>query len=207
MKQKKTDETKESKQVKVNGDESAKLREELSQLQKERDELFAQLQRVSADYANFQKRAPKQISDTVTYEKEKIFRTLLPALDNFEHTLASADSAETVEVLVKGIAIVYDQMLDILRSHEVEQIEALGEKFDPAFHQAMMQRAESDEEDGVILEEFQKGYRLNGRVIRPSRVVVNKLTDEGAESEEAAEQNEEPGEQVSGESGPGGEEE
>lgn len=137
--------------------------------------VFAQYQRISADYANFQKRVPKQIADTICYEKEKIIKTLLPALDNFEHTLQNADSAENADVFVTGIRIIYDQMLDILKSHGVEQIKASGENFDPALHEAMMQKTEPEEEDNIVLEEFQKGYKLNGRVIRPSKVIVNKL--------------------------------
>jgi len=150
----------------------------IESLRKEKDELFAKLQRVSADYANYQKRVPKQISDTIGYEKERIIKTLLPALDNFEHTLQNAHSAENFDVLVKGIRIIYDQLLDILKSHNVEQIEALGEIFDPAMHQAMTRQSNPEKEENVVLEEFQKGYRLNGRVIRPSRVIVNKLPEE-----------------------------
>ena len=137
--------------------------------------LHDKLLRVSADYANFQKRLPKQISDTVAYEKEKIIKTLLPALDNFEHTLQNEQSVENAEAFVKGIRIIYDQMLDILKSHGVDQIKALGEKFDPALHQAMMQKAEPEQKENIVLQEFQKGYKLNGRVIRPSKVIVNKL--------------------------------
>ena len=150
----------------------------IESLQNEKDELFAKLQRISADYANFQKRVPKQISDTIGYEKERIIKTLLPALDNFEHTLQNAHSAENFDVLVKGIRIIYDQLLDILKSHNVEQIEALGEQFDPAMHQALTQQSDPDKEENVVLEEFQKGYRLNCRVIRPSRVIVNKFPEE-----------------------------
>ena len=160
--------------------EKTKEQKQIEGLQKEKDELFAKLQRVSADYANFQKRAPKQIADTISYEKEKIIKTLLPALDNFEHTLQNAHSAENVDVLVKGIEIIYDQMLDILKSHGVEQIKALGEIFDPALHEAMMQKTEPEQEKNIVLEEFQKGYKLNGRVIRPSKVIVNKLPSEQA---------------------------
>ena len=160
-------------------------RDTIESLRVEKDELFAQLQRVSADYANFQKRVPKQITDTIGYEKERIIKTLLPALDNFEHTLQNAHSAENVDVLVKGIRIIYDQLLDILKSHNVEQIEALGEKFDPAMHQAMTQQSDPDKEENTVLEEFQKGYRLNGRVIRPSKVIVNKLPEEQKDQQEA----------------------
>jgi len=153
-------------------------RDTIESLRTERDELFAKLQRVSADYVNFQKRVPKQISDTIGYEKERIIKTLLPVLDNFEHTLQNTHSAENVDVLVKGIRIIYDQLLDILKSHNVEQIEALGERFDPAMHQAMTQQSDPDKEENTVLEEFQKGYRLNDRVIRPSMVIVNKLPEE-----------------------------
>ena len=158
--------------------EPVKLHQNLESLQKEKDELFGKLQRVSADYANFQKRVPKQIADTICYEKEKIIKSLLPALDNFEHTLQNAHSAEDAEVFIKGIQIIHDQMLDIFKSHGVEQIKSPGEKFNPAMHEAMMQKAEPEKEDNIILEEFQKGYTLNGRVIRPCKVIVNKLTTE-----------------------------
>ncbi|MBN2594004.1 MAG: nucleotide exchange factor GrpE, partial [Sedimentisphaerales bacterium] len=92
------------------------LHEKIESLQKEKDELFAKLQRISADYANYQKRVPKQISDAICYEKERIIKTLLPALDNFEHTFQNAHSAENVDVLVKGIRIIYDQFCEILKS-------------------------------------------------------------------------------------------
>jgi molecular chaperone GrpE len=180
MKQKDSEKPEDQQHSKPKANESKKLRQQLNNLEKEKDDLFEKLQRVSADYANFQKRVPKQISDTIAYEKEKIIKTLLPVLDNFEHTLQNAHSAESLDVLVKGIQIVYDQMLDILKSHNVEQIKALGEKFDPSLHQAMMQKAQSEQEENIVLEEFQKGYKLNGRVIRPTKVIVNKLQVEQA---------------------------
>jgi len=137
-----------------------------------------QYQRVSADYINFQKRVPKQISDTITYEKEMIIKSLLPTLDNFARTLQNAHNSENTEAIIKGVQIIYNQMLDTLKSHGVEQIKALGEKFDPALHEAVLQKTESEKQDGIVLEESQKGYKLNGRVIRPSRVIVNKLSIE-----------------------------
>jgi molecular chaperone GrpE len=151
---------------------------QIEQLQKEKEEVFAQLQRVSADYVNYQKRAPKQINDTIAYEKEKIIKSLLPVLDNFEHTLANAHSGERTEDFLKGVKIIYDQMLNILKSHGVEQIDAKGKKFDPVFHEAMTRRSEPQQQTDTVLEEFQKGYKLGERVIRPSRVIVNKLSAE-----------------------------
>jgi molecular chaperone GrpE len=147
-------------------------------------------QRISADYVNFQRRVTKQTSDTVAYEKERVIKSLLPALDNFEHTLAKSHATESVDAVIEGVRIIYDQMMDILKGHGVEQIQALNEAFDPMQHEAMMQQEDHDKEDGVVLEEFQKGYRLHGRVIRPSRVIVNKTTSQeaspGEEAPEAA---------------------
>lgn len=171
MKHKKPHEDKEQ----VKPVESAKTHSAIEQLQKEKDEIFGKLQRVSADYLNYQKRSAKQVEDTIAYEKEKIIKTLLPALDNFEHTLQNAQSAESKDVFVKGIRIIYDQILAILKTHGVERIDALGAKFDPAMHEAVSHKTDPEKEENIVLEEFQKGYKLNGRVLRPSRVIINKL--------------------------------
>ncbi|MCK4914064.1 MAG: nucleotide exchange factor GrpE [Planctomycetes bacterium] len=164
--------------------------QQIEVLQKEKDELLGKLQRVSADYANFQKRAPRQIAESIAYEKESIIRTLLPVLDNFEHTLHNAAATENIEALLKGIRIVYDQMLDVLKSHGAEQIKAAGENFNPATHQAVMQKVEPEQPDNIVLEEFQKGYKIKDRVIRPSKVIVNKLPqDEDSQQSKANEEN------------------
>ena len=157
-------------------EEIAAIRQQLESLQTERDELLGKLQRVSADYANFQKRVTKQISDTAAYEKERIIKSLLPVLDNFEHMLQKSHSAESVDVVLEGVRIIHDQMMDIFKGHGIEQIQAIDEAFDPTHHEAMMQQEDRDKEEGIVLQEFQKGYKLHGRVIRPSRVIVNKIT-------------------------------
>jgi molecular chaperone GrpE len=94
MKHRRKEKPKTEDSQKTKKSELEELRETIEGLQKEKDELFGKLQRVSADYANFQKRVPKQTSDTIAYEKERVIKTLLPALDNFEHTLQNAHSAE-----------------------------------------------------------------------------------------------------------------
>ena len=159
----------------VQKDESAELNVSLETLRKEKDEIFGRLQRISADYANFQKRVPKQIADALLHERETIIKSLLPVLDNFERTI-DASTTEHKESLIKGVKIISDQFLDILRSHGVEQIRASGEKFDPALHEAVVQQSQPQQENDTVLQEFQKGYKLNGRVVRPSRVAVNKFS-------------------------------
>jgi len=162
-------------EAKAPDEELNKLRQELESIQKERDELFGRLQRVSADYANFQKRVPKQVSDSVAYEKEKILRSLLPILDNMDHLL-KAHSKESTDPLVQGVEIIYGHMLDVLKSHSVEQTHALGEPFDPMRHEAIMVREEPGKPANIVLEEVQKGYMIDGHVLRPTRVVVNKTS-------------------------------
>ncbi len=184
MKHKDKEKPKEQKQAAPQKDELQQLHQQVEDLIKEKNEIFEKLQRVAADYENFQKRFPKQIDDTIAYKKEKIIKTLLPTLDNFEHTLQNAHSAENLNALIEGIRIIYEQLLDALKAHGVEQINALGQKFDPAMHEAMMQKTEAGQEDEAVLEEFQKGYKLNGRVIRPSRVIINKLQSEQDQQKE-----------------------
>ena len=154
-----------------------KKKNEIEQLNQEKQELFEKFQRLSADYANFQKRAPKQLADSLAYEKDKLVKALLPVMDNFEHTMKNADKAENTEILATAIRIVYDQMLAALKSIGTEQINAAGQKFDPSMHQAMLRQTDPDKEEDIVLEEFQVGYKLDGRVIRPSKVVVNKLPE------------------------------
>ena len=174
----------EKKKIKKLEKELESLQEQIAALGKEKQDTFEQLQRVSADYANYQKRAPKQIADSIAYEKKAILRSLLPSLDNFEHAFAgvnTADSEEALQKIIDGIHMVYDHMLDALKSHGVEKIEAVGAPFNPEFHEAMMQRAEEDKKNNIVLEEFQPGYTLGGQVLRPAKVIVNKLPDPSEE--------------------------
>jgi molecular chaperone GrpE len=182
-----------SEKAKALREEIEAIQKQLDEVQAERDDLLGKLQRVSADYANFQKRMTRQVADSIAYEKEHMIKTMLPVLDNFQHTLEKSHAAESVEVVLQGVRIVYDQMLDILRSHGVEAIHAVDEPFDPSYHEAMMRREDPEHEDNTVLEEFQKGYTLNGRVIRPSKVIVNKLacTEAGPQEEASSEASDE----------------
>ena len=174
-----------------------KLQQQIEKLEQEKAETVDKLQRISADYANFQKRIPKQIADSVAYEKKSIMRSLLPSLDNFGHALDGIDSAdESVKSVLEGVKLVFDHMLDAIKAHGVEVIEATGKEFDPNFHEAVMQKAEKDQPNNIVLEEFQKGYAINGQALRPSKVVVNKLpieqptpTEEDTKTENDSENN------------------
>jgi molecular chaperone GrpE len=171
------------------------LNKQLDALKKEKDDIFAKLQRVAADYDNYQKRSARQLADSINYEKDKIIKAILPVLDNFEYTLSNTACEVKDEALLKGVKIIYDQFLGVLKNQGVEQIQSAGEKFDPAQHDAITHRAEEDKQDSVVLEELQKGYTLNGRVIRASRVIVNKLAAQNEEQAPTAEPQQEPDEE------------
>jgi molecular chaperone GrpE len=163
-----------------------KLEKQIEQLTSEKQDLFDQLQRVSADYANFQKRAPKQIADSVAYEKKAVLRSFLPSIDNFEHALShasTANSKEGLDNLTKGIQMVFDHMLDALKTHGVKRIDAFDQPFDPNLHEAMMRRSEPGKEDDTVLEVYQAGYMVGEQVLRPSKVIVNKIEEKKPEEE------------------------
>ena len=159
-------------------DKTHKLHEQIDKLRAEKDEVFARLQRLSADYQNYQKRTAKQIAESITYEKEVVIKSLLPVLDNLDHTIINTEKLPDSGEVLKGIKIIYDQFLTVLKNHGVEQIITVGAKFDPECHQAVMQKTEPDKEDGAILEELRKGYRLGDKILRPASVIVNKKKEE-----------------------------
>lgn len=177
-KEKKKQDAKEKK----SGDKLDKLQEEFEKLESQNEELIDKLQRLSADYANFQKRSPRQIAEAVAYEKKQLIRALLPSLDNFQHALENSHKAEDLDAVIKGIEMIFEHLLDALKSQGVKQIEAAGEDFDPSRHEAVMQRTEDDKADNVVLEQFQAGYMLNDEVLRPSKVIVNKKSLPGKET-------------------------
>jgi len=153
--------------------------QQIEQLKAEKQELHDKYLRLGADYANYQKRIPKQVSDSIAYEKRSFFRSLLGSLDNFEHALKGADALtmnpDAVKGWIDGIRMVHRHLLDTLKSQGVEPIVSVGAVFDPSIHEAIAFRSEPDKADGIVLEEFQAGYLFNGQALRPSKVIVNKL--------------------------------
>lgn len=173
-KEEKKQQKKDNKEIKLLETKVNELQELISSLQEEKKQTFEQLQRVSADYANYQKRTPKQISDSVAYEKEKFLKAILGAIDNFELALDNKDKSQDLETFVKGIQMVHDEIINTFNGLGLKTINAVGHKFDPSKHEALMRQHEEGTEDNIILQQYQKGYTLNDKVIRPSKVIVNK---------------------------------
>lgn len=148
---------------------------ETEALRNERDDLLARLQRVSADYVNYQKRIQRDIAQAREFANEGLVKSLLPVLDDMERaiTAACANHAPDDPLLV-GVKLVQDKMLKTIADQGVTTIEAQGKPFDPDLHQAMMQEASADVPPQTVLRELQKGYQYKGRTIRPTAVIVSR---------------------------------
>lgn len=128
--------------------------------------------RLMAEFQNFKKRAAKEKTDIHAYANEKLMNELLPVLDNFERALET--KTDKVESYAKGMELIFSQMKTALENHGLKEIEALGEDFDPNKHNAVMNEESEEFKSGKVCKVLQKGYELNGRVIRPAMVAVAK---------------------------------
>jgi molecular chaperone GrpE len=147
----------------------------VARLEGERDEYLELARRTKADFENYRKRMDREAAQAEARGRAAIVRQLLPVLDNLERALAAAepkDHALGSNHIAEGIRLVYEELAGILTNAGVETYEPAGERFDPDWHEAMMTREVGAEEAGKVVEVLQKGYRLNGQVLRPARVVV-----------------------------------
>jgi molecular chaperone GrpE len=156
--------------------------EALEETKRERDEYLSLAQRTKADFENYRKRVAGETEAARQRGKAELAAELVPVLDNLERALAAANldpvDALTGEVaaegaLEQGIVLTYRDLLGTLVRAGVEAYDPKGEKFDPQWHEALSTRTGEGVESGTVLDVAQKGYRLNGQVIRPARVVVS----------------------------------
>ncbi|MDR3634827.1 MAG: nucleotide exchange factor GrpE [Isosphaeraceae bacterium] len=152
--------------------ETASMAEDLSQVQRQRDEYFEQLQRSRAEFANYQKRSKTQAEADRLYAVGSLARDFLDSIDNLERATEALRSSASPGI-AEGLDMVQKQMLAILAKHGVEPIAALGDPFDPAFHEAITQQPSAEHPEGTVVAELSKGYRIRDRVLRPTRVSVS----------------------------------
>ncbi len=164
---------------------------EFRDVSQERDKLVARLQRVTADFHNSRKRMERELHTRIRYALEGFVKELLPVLDNFTRAMEHAESAREFDDLFEGIKLISEQWHTILERHGVRPIDSVGKRFDPLYHEAVSVAYEPDKPTDSVLEEAQKGYLLNDRVIRPAKVVVNKAPEEPKSSEEEEPEEEE----------------
>jgi molecular chaperone GrpE len=142
----------------------------LSDVERERDEYLELARRTKADFENYRKRVSGEARDAERRGRAALVRELLPVLDNLERALKSSDESEGS--LFEGVKLVLDELDGVLRRNGIESYEPAGEKFDPEWHEAMMTRPAGNDEAGKVVEVLEKGYRQDGQVIRPARVIV-----------------------------------
>jgi molecular chaperone GrpE len=139
------------------------------------DEYFNRLQRLQADFDNFRRRSQKEREELADIIAESVICKFLPVIDNLARAVTTARTANPGDTqIVAGIEMIQRQLEEILGKLQVVSVDAVGAKFDPQKHEAIMQVPDADKEDETIIEEFQKGYQLKNRIIRPSMVKVVK---------------------------------
>jgi len=164
------------KQAKPTKDDTIKeLEEKVESLKEEKENERDRLLRATAEFDNFKKRSARETSEFRKFANESLIKELLPVIDNLERALESSTNLEdTNGNLTEGVEMVMTGTLKALEKFSVTQVKAVGEAFDPSYHQAVMQEETDDEKEGTIIKELQKGYQLHDRLIRPSMVVVAK---------------------------------
>jgi molecular chaperone GrpE len=127
--------------------------------------------RTQADFENYRKRMARENAQAAERGAAKLAKELLPALDHLEISLKGAEGHADADV-IRGFALVRDELLTALGKAGIQAFSPAGEPFDPNEHEAMTQRPAEDAEPGTVLEVYQQGYRINGQILRPARVVV-----------------------------------
>jgi len=158
------------------------LKERLTKSEEQVKELVDRLLRLAAEFDNYKKRMAKEFGYLIKNANENLILQLLDTLDNFQRALNSAPAkggisnktSNDYENFHKGIELIYNHLKEILTKEGLKEIEALGKPFDPNFHEAVTQAESEKYDEGVIIDEIGKGYMLNDRLLRASKVVVSK---------------------------------
>ena len=150
---------------------------DIAKLQAERDSLYERLARATAEFQNSRKRLEQEMEQRMAYANSSLIRSLLPVIDNWERALAVDTSKTDVAGVLKGLELVHDQMLAVLKQQNVEIIAPEpGTPFNPSLHEALMQQPNDEYAEPTVTQLFQKGYALPGRTLRPAQVAVSKTS-------------------------------
>ena len=165
--------------------EIKELKKKLEEKEKEVKENYDRLLRVAADFDNYKKRIIKEKEEWTKFANEDLIKAVLPLIDNLERATNHSKKLEDVQTLVEGVKLTLQQLLQTLNKFGLSSIESLGKPFDPAFHEALYAIETDQQQPNQVMEEFQKGYLLNDRLLRPATVSVSKLPkeEEGKETE------------------------
>ena len=149
------------------------IEEQLERARRESAEHLDDLRRLKAEFENYRKRVLKEQTQLVQRASQQLVERLMPVLDNFELALIAADRSKDYDSLVRGVEIVYGELMDLLRREGLQKIEALGKPFDPTVHEAVLEVGDGPAEgDPIVAEVVRNGYTLKGKVLRPAMVKV-----------------------------------
>jgi molecular chaperone GrpE len=151
------------------------IEDDVAEVRRERDEFLELARRTQADFENYRKRVAREAAVAESRGRSDLVRRLLPVVDNLERALAAAEPMDrnvAANHIAEGIRLVHEELAGVLRGAGVESYEPAGEPFDPDWHEAVMTRPADPEAAGTVVEVLERGYRLDGQVVRPARVVV-----------------------------------
>jgi len=151
---------------------------QLENLEKEKADLSDRLLRTVAEFDNYRKRVSREKEDLIKFGNEKFALDLLPVVDNFERSLEQARNAREIEPVIEGIEMILKQFTTTLEKFHIKPFASIGEPFDPEKHEAMAQQEHEEYDENTVIEEYQKGYFLKERLLRPARVIVSKPPEE-----------------------------
>ncbi len=163
------------------------LEEEFAKLKAEYQEQYDQMLRKIAEYDNLKKRAERRAEESSKYAVEGVIRDIIPVVDSVERAIGSTSESKDFDALSEGVQLIHKQLLDAFQRRSVGPIEAIGENFDPNLHEAIMHVESEEVPENVVIEEYQRGYTLHDRVIRPSMVSVSKGKPTAAEESDSPE--------------------
>jgi len=153
------------------------LKANLEGKEKEIEELKERLLYQQADFENFKKLKAKEKQEVLRFGNETLIKELLPVIDNLERAIEHAGKTDEAKAIAEGVALTLNGFLKVLEKFDVSRVEAKGKKFDPNLHEAVYQEASDQVEPGTVIGEFQKGYLMDGRLLRPSMVSVAKMAE------------------------------
>ncbi len=155
--------------------ELEQLKKDLSDEVVAREDLKKTLQFVQADFENFKKRQERDFSEKIKLSAYDIISKVLPTLDDFEHSIANLqNNSSDNNDFIEGLSLIYSNLLGTLKKEGLEEINPLNESFDPFLHEALMQEERDGVESSIVLDVLQKGYKLNGKIIRHAKVKISK---------------------------------
>jgi molecular chaperone GrpE len=164
--------------------EIEELKKKLEEKEKEVKEHYERLLRVAADFDNYKKRAAKEKEEWTKFANEDLMKATLPFIDNLERAVNHAEKVEDTGVLIEGVRLTIQQLLQSLNKFGLSSFDSVGKPFDPAMHEAILVVPTDQHEPNQVVEEFQKGYLLNDRLLRPASVSVSKSLEKEVQAAE-----------------------